>query len=297
MKHGPSKHLAARALVPLRGHQHARDHLIALAFLHEIHSLHWPVQAPSGPRWEDLLAEPAPGLGERLDASLAAAASAHPVQLADAFPNVSFAAIDDASLRAACSRLPRLLDLAPDRADALGLIYTTTGDHRDQQTLGQFFTPTSIARLLVRVTLGTEISPGAWILEPAVGAGALLLASIEYTCLQHGPIVARSITYIGIERDADVARLARMNVVLANADESAHIFCGDALTQPVIGRDATTGQLRHVTFDLVLANPPFNDRPARRDRALPPLEVPERLLNRQILLPPRGKPALVPNAT
>ena len=304
MTRGPLERLTAGALAPLRGHPRASDHLLALAFLHELHSLHWAVRAPSGPTWEDLLDDRAPGLGDRLDASLAAAIDEHPVQLADAFPDISFASIDDTNLRAACTRLPRLLDAAHHRADVLGLIYTATGSRRDQQVLGQFFTPTSLADFVAKLLLGSSggTPPGAWILEPAAGAGALLLAAIEHTRRQHGPIVARSFTYIGIERDAAVARLARMNVVLADADEFVHIFCGDALAQPVIGRDPATGRLRHVTFDCVLANPPFNGPPVRyaalerRADDLPPLQLPERLLNRPIMLPSRGEPSPVPHA-
>jgi tRNA1(Val) A37 N6-methylase TrmN6 len=97
-----------------------------------------------------------------------------------------------------------------------------------------------------------EAPPGARLLEAGCGVGAALLAVAKRSA---------NIFLVGIERDANMAALARENVALNAMDARVEIVTGDALE-----RSANRG-----VFDGVFCNPPYamdgegrDPAPARR---------------------------------
>lgn len=108
---------------------------------------------------------------------------------------------------------------------------------------GEFFTPTSIVRLIVEV-LGPFHGK---IYDPACGSGGMFVQSAHFVERhQHDP--SRELSIYGQERVADTVRLAKMNLAV-------HGLGGDIRQGNTYYEDLheSFGQ-----FDFVLANPPFN---------------------------------------
>lgn len=144
---------------------------------------------------------------------------------------------------------------------------------------GEFYTPGSVARPLASMAAP---SPFEWVVEPSAGAGALILALLGEASERYGRALAETITVIGVEI-SEAAELCRLNLVLAGADRQAHIFQGDSLSQPIVGRDRS-GRRLLLQFDCTLANPPFGTSIAVPEAVGEPLEVPSSLLRRQFAL-------------
>jgi type I restriction enzyme M protein len=108
---------------------------------------------------------------------------------------------------------------------------------------GEFFTPTSIVRLIVEV-----IEPFAGrIFDPACGSGGMFVQSARFV-ENHRRDPSRDISVYGQEKVAETVRLCRMNLAV-------HSLSGDI-------RQANT-YYENVhncigKFDFVMANPPFN---------------------------------------
>lgn len=129
---------------------------------------------------------------------------------------------------------------------------------------GVFYTPPELAAYLVEEALGSLLKGGAFepvrILDPACGAGALLVAAYQRLLAWHAErgvvdasarreILLRSI--FGIDVDAEAVALAREALARAagtEVDLRANIRIGDAIR----GEDRRT-------FEVVLANPPYLD--------------------------------------
>jgi type I restriction enzyme M protein len=108
---------------------------------------------------------------------------------------------------------------------------------------GEFFTPTSLVRLMVEV-----IEPfHGRILDPACGSGGMFVQSARFVeNHQHEP--QKELSIYGQERVAETVRLCRMNLAvhgLAGEIKQANTYYENV--HDCVGR-----------FDFVLANPPFN---------------------------------------
>lgn len=84
-----------------------------------------------------------------------------------------------------------------------------------------------------------ECAPGVRAMEAGCGVGAALIA-VAARCA--------GVTLLGVERDANMAALARENLALNGLNARAEIVSGDALD-----RNANWG-----VFDAVFANPPYD---------------------------------------
>jgi len=118
---------------------------------------------------------------------------------------------------------------------------------------GDYPTPPDIAGILAAETL-RGLTPGVshdplHILDPACGAGNLLLAVAACDSAPHGAGL------IGVELDPGRAERARHALADAGRGE-ATIICADALLRP--------HPLRDSAFDVVIANPPFLSPTSRR---------------------------------
>lgn len=110
---------------------------------------------------------------------------------------------------------------------------------------GEFFTVTSVARLVARLA---RPKPGDRIADPAVGSGGLLLLAGEEVKKQG----SENFALYGQEATGQTYQLARMNMFLHGMD-SARIEWGDTLNNPLLVEN--DGLMK---FDVCVANPPFS---------------------------------------
>lgn len=150
------------------------------------------------------------------------------------------------------------------------------------QSSGSFHTPAGVSDMMARM-LSDPSPSGAtdWVLDPAAGGAALLLSELEEVRRHHGPFFAQALTLVGVELHARTAVIARAQIVLAGAAGQAWVIINNGLL-PVVGRDRETNTRRLLTFNKVLANPPFGTSVRASDLAGEPSEVPEWLLYREI---------------
>ena len=108
---------------------------------------------------------------------------------------------------------------------------------------GEFFTPTSLVRLMVEV-----IEPfHGRILDPACGSGGMFVQSARFVA-NHQKNPQQEISIFGQEKVAETVRLCRMNLAV-------HGISGDIKQANSYYENVHESVGR---FDFVLANPPFN---------------------------------------
>lgn len=198
---------------------------------------------PAESRFERLLNLPEQeNLGRALNDAMAAVEANNP-DLVGVLPR-TYTKIDDDTL----VELLRTLNSLPDslEGDALGLIYEYfLGQFAiaEGQKGGEFFTPTSIVRLIVEI-----IEPyHGKIFDPACGSGGMFVQSAHFV-ERHAKSPGDEISIYGQERVEETARLARMNLAVHGL--SGEIREGNTYYEDLhksVGR-----------FDFVMANPPFN---------------------------------------
>lgn len=138
--------------------------------------------------------------------------------------------------------------------DAFGKIYEYFLGHfamSEGQKGGEFFTPTSIVKLIVEI-----IEPfHGRILDPACGSGGMFMQSARFV-EEHKRNPGAEISVYGEERVAETVRLCKMNLAV-------HGMAGD------IRQGNTYYENLHSSvgkFDFVMANPPFNVDRVDKDR-------------------------------
>jgi N-6 DNA Methylase/HsdM N-terminal domain len=147
------------------------------------------------------------------------------------------------------SEIPASLDY-----DAFGRIYEyflSEFARTEGQRGGEFYTPSSIVRLLVEVL---EPYHGR-ILDPACGSGGMFVQSARFVA-EHRKNPSTELSIHGQEKVAETARLCRMNLAV-------HGLEGD-IKEGITYYD----DLHHATgrFDFALANPPFNVNAVDKER-------------------------------
>jgi type I restriction enzyme M protein len=116
---------------------------------------------------------------------------------------------------------------------------------------GEFFTPTSIVKLIVEIL---EPYQGR-ILDPACGSGGMFVQSARFV-ENHQQKPGNQISLFGQERIGATVRLAKMNLAV-------HGLSGDIRESNTYYEDQHESLGR---FDFVLANPPFNVNGVDRER-------------------------------
>lgn len=115
---------------------------------------------------------------------------------------------------------------------------------------GQFFTPTSIVKLIVEV-----IEPfNGRIFDPACGSGGMFVQSSKF--VKKNQKDNGKLVICGQEKMGDTINLAKMNLAV-NGLES-EIFKGDSYKNDPFEIDEHIMEYGHGQFDYVMANPPFN---------------------------------------
>jgi len=144
--------------------------------------------------------------------------------------------------------LIRVLSSIPDdiEGDAFGKIYEYfLGKFamKEGQKGGEFFTPTSLVKLIVEV-----IEPfHGLIFDPASGSGGMFVQSARFV-ENHKKIPSKEVSMNGVERVTDTIRLAKMNLAV-------HGLSGDIREANTYYEDPHECLNK---FDFVMANPPFN---------------------------------------
>ena len=150
------------------------------------------------------------------------------------------------------SEIPITLDY-----DAFGRIYEYfLGEFAmsEGQGGGEFYTPSSIVRLLTEV-----IEPfHGRILDPACGSGGMFVQSARFLA-EHRANPAAELAICGVEKTDETGRLCRLNLAVHGLE--GDIRHGGNVNSYYDDPHAATGQ-----FDFVLANPPFNVNAVDKER-------------------------------
>jgi type I restriction enzyme M protein len=153
------------------------------------------------------------------------------------------------SLLKMVSEIPGSLDY-----DAFGRIYEYfLGEfaRTEGQKGGEFYTPSSIVRLLVEIL---EPYHGR-ILDPACGSGGMFVQSARFVA-EHRKNPSAELSIHGQEKVAETARLCRLNLAV-------HGLEGDIKEGITYYEDLHNATGR---FDFTLANPPFNVNAVDKER-------------------------------
>ncbi|MEZ2720175.1 type I restriction-modification system subunit M [Paenalcaligenes hominis] len=121
---------------------------------------------------------------------------------------------------------------------------------------GEFYTPSEVVQLLVSLL---KPQPGMRIYDPTVGSGGMLIQTRNYLA-KHGENPA-NLSLFGQEMNLNTWAICKMNMFLHGV-YSADIRKGDTLGSPQHTQD---GEL--MTFDRVIANPPFSLKKWGKDEA------------------------------
>jgi type I restriction enzyme M protein len=150
------------------------------------------------------------------------------------------------------SEIPATLDY-----DAFGRIYEYflgAFARKEGQGGGEFYTPSSIVRLLAEV-----IEPfHGRILDPACGSGGMFVQSARFVS-EHKKNPSNEIAVYGVEKTDETGRLCRMNLAVHGLE--GDIKHGGQINSYYDDPHAAVGK-----FDFVLANPPFNVDAIDKDR-------------------------------
>jgi type I restriction enzyme M protein len=154
------------------------------------------------------------------------------------------------------AELLRLIGSIPDdiEGDAFGRIYEYfLGNFAmtEGQRGGEFFTPTSIVKLIVDII---EPFQGR-ILDPACGSGGMFVQSARFV-EEHQKNPTNQISIFGQERVEETIRLAKMNLAV-------HGLGGEIVPSNTYYEDPHHSVGR---FDFVIANPPFNVNAIDKER-------------------------------
>jgi len=135
--------------------------------------------------------------------------------------------------------------------DAYEYLIGKFADVARRKKAGEFYTPRSVVRMMVEILDPKE---GESIYDPACGTGGMLLGAIEHVQRKGGDPRTFFGKVYGQEKNLTTSSIARMNLVL-HGIEDFQIAREDTLRNPAFS-DASTGGL--LTFDCVIANPPFS---------------------------------------
>lgn len=141
-----------------------------------------------------------------------------------------------------------------EEGDLFGKIYEYFLGHfamTEGQKGGEFFTPTSIVKLIVEI-----IGPyHGRILDPACGSGGMFVQSANFI-RKHKANPSKEITCYGQEKVDETMRLCKMNLAVHGLE--GQIKMGNTFYQDL--HDSIS------KFDFVMANPPFNVKGVNKEK-------------------------------
>ena len=215
---------------------------------------------PAGAHWSDVRGA-ARDVGRALRNAFRALETANPERLAGVFgaaPWTDKAQMPDATLKNLIEHFSRhTLSLAAVPEDELGNAYEyLVKQFADDSghTAQEFYTNRTLVHLMTRML---RPRPGERIYDPTAGTGGMLISALAEA--RRGGGDPRTLGLHGQEIIGTTAAIARMNLVLHGV-EDFRIAVGNTLRDPAfVERD------RLMTFDVVLANPPYSIKTWSRD--------------------------------
>ena len=215
---------------------------------------------PDGAHWSDVRAT-ARDVGRTLRTAFRAIEAANPERLVGVFGNAPWtdkAQMPDATLKNLIEHFStHTLSLAAVPEDELGNAYEyLVKQFADDSghTAQEFYTNRTLVHLMTQML---RPRPGERIYDPTAGTGGMLISALAEVRRNGGD--ARTLRLYGQEIIGTTASIARMNLVLHGV-EDFRIAVGNALSEPAfIERD------RLMTFDVILANPPYSIKAWNRD--------------------------------
>ncbi|GFR74645.1 type I restriction-modification system, M subunit [Elysia marginata] len=115
---------------------------------------------------------------------------------------------------------------------------------------GEFFTPQSVSKLLVKLAIHNQQTSLKTIYDPACGSGSLLLQVKK----EFGDSIFKGSEFFGQEINTTTYNLARMNMFLHGVNyDKFHIYNGDTLAKH-------NPKLKDYQrkFDVIVSNPPYS---------------------------------------
>ena len=206
---------------------------------------------PDEARFKNLLDLPeGENIGKAINEAMKAVEADNP-DLKDVLPK-SYNRLDNSTL---VELLKLMASIHMDiKGDAFGKIYEYfLGNFAmsEGQKGGEFFTPTSIVRLIVNI-----IEPyHGRIFDPACGSGGMFVQSARFVA-EHKRNPNAEISVFGEERVSETVRLCKMNLAV-------HGLAGDIRQGNTYYEDLHTSTGK---FDFVMANPPFNVNRVDKER-------------------------------
>lgn len=160
----------------------------------------------------------------------------------------------DPALRAVLPILDQIkLTSAP--AHVLGDAFQALMGPRLRGDKGQFFTPRSLVRAMVRIVAPL---PTESVIDPACGTGGFLGEAHAFRSAK--PTTDSLGALVGIDKDHDLFRLSGAMLSIA-APQSAKVYNQNSL-------DIASLPFKEGTFDVVLTNPPFGTKIGVRDKEI-----------------------------
>jgi type I restriction enzyme M protein len=168
--------------------------------------------------------------------------------------------LSDNSVREAMTELGHLdLSIAP--AHILGEAFQALIGPRLRGDKGQFFTPKSLVRAMVRI-VAPQPHESVW--DPACGTGGFIGETHVFQSEAAKGAGALTGRLVGIEKDSDLARLATALLHIGTGGRS-ELLNANSLDPAEV---AAAGLNPDFRFDVVLTNPPFGSRIPINDKAI-----------------------------
>ncbi|MGW4176172.1 N-6 DNA methylase [Streptomyces rubiginosohelvolus] len=214
------------------------------------------LRVPERALWSHIVGYKGKALGHVLNEALWELERSNPEVLKGVFEALDFdRRLGRAGLKALIDHFDRILlgDADLEFGDEVGracdLILSDFADSAGKRG-GEFFTPRSVVRLMVRLVRPQE---GQSVYDPFAGSGGMLLEARQYVDEHYGD--SADLALFGQEANGATWSMARLNLLLHGITDGS-VLHGDTLTDPLHSMEG--GRLRN--FDRVLTNPPFSMR-------------------------------------
>lgn len=161
-------------------------------------------------------------------------------------------------------------------ADIKGVAYEELLSSIFRGSLGQYFTPRSIVKFMVKLVdpvFDKEKNKANKIIDPAVGTGGFLTYAASYYKNKYPNISDDVISdnLYGVDSTSRMTKIANINLNLTTQSENEinHIYQGNTLKMgenTIEVKDITGGdvEISFNQFDIVLTNPPFGSKEKKK---------------------------------
>jgi type I restriction enzyme M protein len=216
-------------------------------------SIYHDFDIPEEYLWEEIRKDPA-RLPEKFSKAMKTLAERNP-ELRDVFENVDF--IQFTSNTENAEILRQLVELFSSKPlhhvspDILGDAYEWILRYFAPQKAkeGEVYTPREVIKLIVKIL---DPRPGESVYDPACGSGGMLITAYQHVAEEHGKPEADKLFLFGQEYNHKTLALAKMNLYIHDI-RNGQLALGNTLLYPKF-KEAE----RLKTFDVVIANPPWN---------------------------------------